>query len=270
MFDEEIVRSFDGTELYRCCDTPDSFRGTVVLLHGLGGHCRRFDASARRLCCAGWRVVRYDHRGHGRSGGARASLNDYNDLVADAAFIVDAAREGAAGPVFSWGYSMGGLVSLLLGIRRPETLAGQVFLGACACELPLYRNFRRPQIEKIAMRASPSIGSALLSRDPRVAEEYDRDPWVLHVFTNKLLHEVFVRGVDSLADDLPLHVLPCLVLHGADDRLVPVESSRILYGRSSSADKTLEILPDCYHDILHDAARDTAIDRASAWMESRC
>ena len=40
MFHEEIVRSFDGTELYRCIDAPEPFRGTVVLLHGLGGHCQ--------------------------------------------------------------------------------------------------------------------------------------------------------------------------------------------------------------------------------------
>ena len=267
MFHEEIVRSFDGTELYRCIDAPEPFRGTVVLLHGLGGHCRRFDEPVRRFNAAGWRVVRYDHRGHGRSGGARACLNDYDDLVVDAKFIAGAARRDAPGPLFTCGYSMGGLVSLLLGIRYPEGLSGQVFLGACACELPLYRSFRRPQIGRIAMRTSPSVGSALLSRDPDVADEYDRDPWVLHAFTNKLLYEVFVRGVDDLTVSLHRHALPCLTLHGADDRLVPVESSRIIHSRSASPDKTLEILPGCYHDILHDDARDDAISRIVAWME---
>ena len=266
---EDMIRSFDGTELYRCVDTPESFRGVVVLLHGLGGHCRRFDEPVRRLNAAGWRVVRYDHRGHGRSGGARAYLHDYEELVRDAQFITDEARKDTAAPLFTCGYSMGGLVALLLGIRHPDGLTGQVFLGACACELPLYRNFRRPQIDRIAMRTSPSVGSALLSRDPRVADAYDRDPWVLHAFTNKLLHEVFVRGVDNLTENLHRHTLPCLVLHGADDRLVPVESSRILHDRSSSSDKTLEILPDCYHDILHDAARDTALARITDWMEKR-
>lgn len=266
---ENFVRSFDGTELYRRVDAPEAPRGTVVFLHGLGGHCRRFDEPVRRLNALGWRVVRYDHRGHGRSGGARAYLNDYDDLVRDARFIVDGARRESDVPLFTCGYSMGGLVSLLLGIRHPEGLTGQVFLGACACELPLYRNFRRPQIDRIALRTSPSIGSTLLSRDPRVADEYDSDPWVLHAFTNKLLHEVFIRGVDDLTSALPLHRLPLLALHGADDRLVPVESSQRLHGRSGSPDKTLEILPDCYHDILHDAARDAALSRVAAWMEER-
>ncbi|MDO4785865.1 MAG: alpha/beta hydrolase [Fretibacterium sp.] len=269
MFQEEIVRSFDGVELYRCADVPSSPRGTVILLHGLGGHSRRFDEPARHLSEAGWCVVRYDHRGHGRSGGARAYVSDYAILVKDAEFVVEAAGRDSPGPVFTCGYSMGGLISLLLGIRRPELLRGQIFLGACACELPLYRNFRRPHIDRIALRTSPSVGSALLSRDPGVADEYDRDPWVLHAFTNRLLHEVFIRGVDSLEDTLPLHRLPCLVLHGGDDRLVPVESSRILHDRSSSADKTIEILPNCYHDILHDAARDAVVSRIASWMAER-
>ena len=117
------------------------------------------------------------------------------------------------------------------------------------------------------MRTSPSVGSALLSREPGVADEYDRDPWVLHAFTNKLLYEVFVRGVDDLTASLHRHALPCLTLHGADDRLVPVESSRIIHSRSSSPDKTLEILPGCCHDILHDTARDDAISRILAWLE---
>ena len=269
MFHEEIVRSFDGTELYRCIDAPESSRGTVVFLHGLGGHSRRFDASAQGLRDRGWRVVRYDHRGHGRSGGARAFVENYEALVEDAKFIVGAAQKDTAVPLFTCGYSMGGLVALLLGIQHPEGLTGQVFLGTCACELPLYRSFRRPHVDRIAMRTSPSIGSTLLSRDPRVADEYDQDPWVLHAFTNKLLYEVFVRGVDALTDTLHLHRLPCLALHGADDRLVPVESSRILYSRSSSSDKTLEILPEAYHDILHDAARDTATARIADWMDER-
>lgn len=270
MFYENIVRSFDETELYRCIDTidtPESFRGTVVLLHGLGGHCRRFDETARQFNAAGWRVVRYDHRGHGRSGGARAFLNDYNELVMDAKLVTSAALRDMPGPLFTCGYSMGGLISLILGIRYPGELSGQIFLGACACELPNYRGLRRPHIRKIMMRTSPSVGSALLSREPGVADEYDRDPWVLHAFTNKLLYEIFVRGVDDLTASFHRHALPCLTLHGADDRIVPEESSRTIQSRSSSQDKTLEILPGCCHDILHDTARDDAISRIIAWME---
>ena len=266
---EEIIRSFDGTELYRCTDAPEPFRGTLVLLHGLGGHCRRFDEPVRQLNAAGWRVVRYDQRGHGRSGGPRAWLRDYGDLVADAKFITDEAGKDAPAPLFTCGYSMGGLISLLLGIRHPEGLSGQIFLGACACALPLYHNFRRPQIEKISMRTSPSIGSVLLSQNGRVGEDYDLDPWVLHAFTNKLLYEVFVRGVDALVKTLRLHALPYLALHGADDRIVPVESSRIIHAQSSSTDKTFEVLPNCWHDILHEPARDAALARILDWMEER-
>ena len=36
---EALIRSFDGTELYRCTDeTSGAALGSVLLLHGLGGH----------------------------------------------------------------------------------------------------------------------------------------------------------------------------------------------------------------------------------------
>ena len=78
---EALIRSFDGTELYRCTDeAPGAALGRVLLLHGLGGHCRRFDAASAAMATAGWRVTRFDLRGHGRSGGARADVRDHRHI----------------------------------------------------------------------------------------------------------------------------------------------------------------------------------------------
>ncbi|NLL36619.1 MAG: alpha/beta hydrolase [Fretibacterium sp.] len=270
---EELIRSFDGVELYRRFDVPDAYKGMVLLLHGLGGHSRRFDEATRLLNEAGWGVCRWDARGHGRSGGARAYLADFRHFIEDADFIVDSLKTELMtekkAPLFMWGYSMGGFVAACWGILHPGKLSGQVFLGACAQPLPLYRNFRRLNLEKLALRLSPSIGSELLARDPRVGREYDRDPCVLRAFTNKLLHEVFILGVDWLQGELHRHSYPFLLLHGEEDRIVPVASSQFLHERSASPDKTLEILPGLWHDLLHEAGREEIIARIVRWMEER-
>ena len=133
----------------------------------------------------------------------------------------------------------------------------------------LYKNLRRIDISKLGLNLTASTGSEFLARDPRVGREYDQDPCVLRAFSNKLLHEVFIRGVDQLAETLHHHSYPCLILHGGEDRLVPVESSRQLYERSSSRDKTLEVLPGLYHDLLHEEGRGEIVDRAVRWMDER-
>src|SRR5438105_9601504 len=97
-------------------------RGSVLIMHGLGEHIGRHAHVAARLNRAGWNVVGYDHRGHGRSGGAKGRLNDGEDLVRDLALVIDAVRvripECAArrysnerGPLVLLGHSLGGLIA---------------------------------------------------------------------------------------------------------------------------------------------------------------
>ena len=46
-------------------------RGVIGIVHGLGEHSGRYTALAERLAQARFRVVTYDQRGHGRTGGKR-------------------------------------------------------------------------------------------------------------------------------------------------------------------------------------------------------
>src|SRR5207237_8075684 len=61
---------------------PDA--GSLLLVHGLGEHARRYDHVAAALTALGVEVRSYDQRGFGRSGGARAT-------VPHAATLLDAA-----------------------------------------------------------------------------------------------------------------------------------------------------------------------------------
>ncbi len=267
---EELTRSFDGVELYRYIEVPEPCKGIVVLLHGLGDHSRRYDDTARMLLEEGWGICRYDNRGHGRSGGARAWLDDFRKYVDDADFIISLlGQEYKDKPVFTWGYSMGGLISTAFGVIYPDKISGQVFLGTCACSLPRYKNFRRINIDKLGFNLAPSVDSELLSRNPLVCRDYDKDPLVLQAFTNRLLYEVFIKGVDWLTGVLEEHRYPSLILHGSEDKIVPIESSRNLYERSSARDKKLEILEGFYHDLLHDDGREEVVAKAVEWMNDR-
>ena len=268
---EKIIRSFDGVELYHCQDIPESNKATVVVVHGLGEQCRRYDYVVRKLNAAGYGVIRFDNRGHGRSGGARGYLRDFNAFLDDTDFIVERTRlEHEEKPIFLLGHSMGGFITAAYGVKYPGKLAGQVLSGACAKSLPIFESFRRANIDKIALNPSPNSLSALICRSQAVVDAYDRDPYVLQVFTNKLLHEVFINGIDWFMASVSHHAVPCLILHGGEDRIVPVESSQYLYDHTSAQDKTITIYPGLYHEILNEEKeKDGIIADIVAWLDKR-
>ncbi len=89
----------------------------LVILHGLFGAARNWNAIARRLS-ARHRVLAMDLRNHGAS--PRAETMDYPTMAGDVAETMAAA--GAA-PAALLGHSMGGKASMALALARPELVS---------------------------------------------------------------------------------------------------------------------------------------------------
>ncbi|TFV57710.1 alpha/beta hydrolase [Geodermatophilus sp. DF01-2] len=96
---------------------------TVVLVHGFGARATMWDHQWAALRDAA-RVVRYDQRGHGRSGWAGRLRSTPCRLGRDLELVLD--RCAGPGPVVLVGHSMGGMAVLALAGRRPELVGGRV------------------------------------------------------------------------------------------------------------------------------------------------
>jgi 3-oxoadipate enol-lactonase / 4-carboxymuconolactone decarboxylase len=93
--------------------------GPVVVLSGsLGSDLRMWDPQVEPLVAAGFRVVRYDHRGHGRSP-APAGPYSLDDLGGDLVALLD--HLGVA-RVSLVGLSLGGMVGMWLAENEPSRL----------------------------------------------------------------------------------------------------------------------------------------------------
>ena len=99
---------------------------TVVWIGGFrsdmeGTKALALDAAARER---GWNYVRYDHFAHGQSSGdwRQATIGRWAE---DAVGLIDALD----GPVIPVGSSMGGWVSLLLALARPDRVKGMVLVN---------------------------------------------------------------------------------------------------------------------------------------------
>ena len=106
-------------------------RAVVGVLHGIFEHSGRHTFLAEGLAARGYTVHAFDCRGHGRSGGRRASLRRYEQYLDDLdAFVQRLRREEPAVPLFLFGHSLGGQTVLLWAmLRQPADLAGMI-LGA--------------------------------------------------------------------------------------------------------------------------------------------
>lgn len=100
----------------------------VVLSHALGCDLTMWDGVAAALQDR-YTVLRYDHRGHGRSP-ATAGGYTMDDLADDAAELVRAQASG--GPVHFVGLSMGGMTGQALAARHPQVVRSLVVANSAS------------------------------------------------------------------------------------------------------------------------------------------
>jgi 3-oxoadipate enol-lactonase len=115
--------SLNGTNLW----VEQSGQGTpVVFSHSLFFDGSMFDHQAAAFAATN-RVIRYDHRGQGRSDPAPRDAQSIDTLTDDAAALIEAL---GAGPCHFAGNSLGGFVALRLVARRPDLLLSATILGS--------------------------------------------------------------------------------------------------------------------------------------------
>jgi pimeloyl-ACP methyl ester carboxylesterase len=104
-----------------------SREGTLLLfLHGFGNDAHVWDWCAPTFA-PHYRVVAYDHRGHGRSDRDPEGRYDHESMAQDVAAVMDAL--GAARAVIV-GHSLGGRVAMRFAGMHPERVAGLVIVDS--------------------------------------------------------------------------------------------------------------------------------------------
>lgn len=262
----ESVARPHGEGLLRWWDPPGDAHASIVVTHGYAEHSGRYERVAGRLAAQGFAVWAVDLRGHGASAGDRASVLDVAHLVDDVLVALDRATAARPSrPLFLLGHSMGGLVAVALAIEHQERLAGLVLSGAAVGDPigiePLLELDPLPEVV---------LSPEMLSRDPQVGHEYDRDPLNYRGPFRRETLRALTSGARHVRNRFATLRLPLLVLHGGDDRIVLPVASEDLFAAASSADKELGIYPGLRHEILNEPEGPEIVDRIAAWMLARC
>lgn len=264
------LRAQDGTLLFFSRDIPDNPKAVLVIIHGLAEHSGRYDYVVEKFTGAGYAVYRFDNRGHGKSGGDRGYLESFHDFLDDADLVIDKARvDFLSLPVFVLGHSMGGFIAAGYAAKYPGKVAGQIFSGAAVRVLPGFEYLQNEEYRARGREILPNALGHLVSRDQGIVAAYAADPLVQKEFTLRLAGAVWKDGVTWLKVNAVAITVPALVLHGADDKIVPAGDSEWLYEAVSSKDKKLKLYPNLYHEILNEPEKDEVIADILAWLDSR-
>jgi 3-oxoadipate enol-lactonase len=198
------------------------------------------------------RVITFDNRGVGRS---RARFHSYTTeaMADDAVSVLDAAGIERA---HVYGFSLGGMVAQQLALRHPERVRS-VVLGATHPGGPravrpdgdVIAFFRRraSMPPKEAARASVPFNYGPRCRrehKDRIAEDIRRR--LAHPFPEQAYRaQICAASLHNCYRRLGRIDAPTLVVHGRNDRVVPVANAEILATRIPRAE--LRILEDSGH-----------------------
>jgi alpha-beta hydrolase superfamily lysophospholipase len=251
-----------GTVYVRRREPDAAPRRVVIVAHGYGEHSGRYAHVLDRLAADGAAVYAPDHLGHGRSAGERVRIDDVEDVVDD----LDQVRRVARGehpdlPVVLLGHSMGGLLATRYVQRFPDVLAGLVLTGPVSGGSPgIFGLLEYDPIPEVP------IDPAVLSRDPAVGEAYADDPLVWHGPFKRPTLEAFVASVEEIANGPGFGTLPVLWVHGEEDQLVPLDSTRPVMEKMGGSDVTTRIEPGARHEVLNETNNDEILDDVVAFV----
>jgi alpha-beta hydrolase superfamily lysophospholipase len=253
-------------------DTPPL--AVVVLSHGLGEYARRYDHVATRFGDAGLVTYALDHRGHGRSGGKRMLVRDISEYTADFDTLVGiATREHPGLKCIVLGHSMGGGIVFAYGVERPDNYDMMVLSGPAVAA--------QDQVSPLMTVAAKILGVLVpglpvqeldvnaISRDPAVVAAYNSDPLVYHGKVPAGVGRALLEVGETMTQRAPALTAPLLVVHGSDDRLIPVDGSRRLVECVGSTDVTLKIYPGLYHEVFNEPEQAEVLDDVVSWIKAR-
>jgi len=273
----------DGIKLFRIVYHPKMkpLKAIVFLCHGLFEHCQAayVDLIIEPLMDIGCMVIAHDHRGHGLSEGSRGMIYSIQSLVRDVLLDIDDVMEHekihSDTPMFLYGHSMGGLISVYAAHERKNFFKG-ICLEAPALELGEVIGRGLMMLGQVMSRIVPSFPMKTidlndLSRSNESIERIRNDKLRIQTSIPAVTSLSLVNGITDVKSILKDFGTPFLIGHGDADNLCKVSGSQYFIEICPIKDKTLLLYPNAKH-VLRLETENVNIDFCKSvvdWINSR-
>ncbi|MFW6124245.1 MAG: alpha/beta hydrolase [Acidobacteriota bacterium] len=270
----KLFKTFDGTKLFEVSYSPEKdIKGVIVIIHGLTEHSGFYSKVSRNFSENQYAVNLFDLRGHGKSDGAMAFVDSFDDYLNDLSVFLDIVKNRyPKTPIFLLGQGMGGVLTALYVIENRTEIRGLI-MSAPAFDIT---KFMPPCLQTVAWvigKLAPRchfirINPSALTKDSTVTQDYEKDPLIYHgkVCARTCLEIIRAsKNVIKRSDELKI---PVLIIHGEEDQLCKFEGSREFHEKVGHTDNTFKLYKGLSHSLLLETEGKKVIQDIIQWADS--
>lgn len=261
----------DDTKLFRQAWLPEEkARGAVIIVHGLKEYGELYAELGQQLALKGYATYALDLRGHGYSGGAPQSVNQFNDYLVDLALMIRSARSlNPETPIFLLGNDLGGTIAARFVQMIPNAVQG-VVLSA-----PLVKaqesKYKLAALKVLAALAPSSSINRLniktFSNNTGESGLPPVDPLISKAGVPARTAKEGLSAMQAISEEASKISTPTLLLHGVNDDVAPLFGSIALYDEISAEKKSLQQYANMGHDLWHQEGSQQVVQDLTAWLD---
>ncbi len=242
----------------------------ILLVHGQSDHSGRYEHVARFFNNMHIAVSAIDLYGHGKSEGKRGHIPAFSNYLDQVDLLIDEVQKKNPGsPVFLYGHSMGGAISLAHSVQRPGKVQGYIATSPwlkLAFDPPAWRIALGKMVAKIlpALSQSAQLDAGLLAHPAEVAAAYRADPLV----HGKITPAAFLSIVDTVEQLLNYKGVlerQVLVVHGTGDKITDHKASEAFCRNHPNA--TYVELSGLYHEMHNEIEYEELLHIIINWID---
>lgn len=251
--------------------TPEKIgANTILLVHGLGEHCGRYERWAELFTEKGFNVLALDLQGHGKSEGKRGHVKSIEKYLDEIDLLFSEGKKLFPESKFVlYGHSMGGNLVLNHVIRRNHPMAALIVTS------PWLKLTNPPadvlvSIVSFLKKIFPSftipngLNADDISHDPEVARNYVSDPLNHNKISLRLFYEVYQSGLYALSNVYKINY-PFLLMHGTADNICSPKASEASVQNTTKRTR-LKLWEGQYHELQNELIYKEVFNYVIEWL----
>jgi acylglycerol lipase len=268
-------KSFDGLDMFaQGWASEKDPKAVVCLVYGLGEHIGRYAHVGAAFAAAGYALLGFDLRGHGKSGGARGhtpSLEAFFKDIDD--FVCEAETRYPSAPRFLYGHSLGGLLSLSYGLSHKLNVRGMI-VSSPGLRTAIHEQKMKLMLAKVLGSLAPTITlpselvTAHISRDPQVVTAYVNDPLVHDKITTGF-GRAGLEATDIVFKRAAQFPVPLLLVYCSEDKIAFPRGSEEFARLAPQGLVTLKRYEGLYHEPHNEPEKAEVLKDYIHWLNAQ-